>query len=150
MNPIPALIIIGGAGFLLAKLVKAGGAGSLNMVFGSVDVSCSGFLCTSPIFQLNLLVQNPGNTEVVIKSLAGNVYVNGKYSGDVSFFNNLPIKANTETPFPVQVRASAISLITQAIEMIQGKEGIKAEVRLIGNVNVEGVLVPVDLIYKII
>jgi hypothetical protein len=150
LKVIPTLLIVGGAALLLTKAAKAGVATRLNMFIGKIDIACSGFLCTAPIVTLNLIVQNPTEDQLTIRSLAAKFFVNAQYVGDIFFFNNLPLVPMAETPFPVEARISAASVLSQVVSIIKGEQGIAAEMRMTGTCNVEGVNVPVDLQYKII
>jgi len=150
LKAIPALLLVAGGAFLLTKAAKAGVATRLNMFIGKIDIACSGFLCTAPIVTLNLIVQNPTETQLTIRSLSAKFFVNQQYVGDVFFFNNLPLVPMAETPFPVEARISAASVLSQVVAIIKGEQGIAAEMRMTGTCNVEGVNVPVDLQYKIV
>ena len=150
MKPIAVLGLVGVGLYLYSKYKKSAAFQSLNFVLSKADVSCSGFLCTSPRITLILGVQNPTDEEIVVKSLTGNVKLNGTFIGTVSSFNNKPIAANAETPYPVTIDVSASQVLNTIADIFLGRQGLQARIDLQGTVNTEDLLIPLNLTANLI
>ena len=97
----------------------------------------------SPVINVKMLVQNPTNQKIVIKSIVGTLSVGGKFLANISSFGDQTITANSESTLSITARPSAIGvfntlrqLITQPIP---GKQIVFS-----GSANVDGVNIPVE------
>lgn len=147
MRPVTALALSFVGILIFHKLSKASTASRLNFIIQSVKISFQGL---TPVIELLIGVQNPTNDFFTIKSLSGNVDVNGNAAGNVSMFTSTTISANSQTSLPLTIRLSIAEIADQIIEIIRGGAGVAAKIHLDGTINVDGTLLPLDLTYKII
>lgn len=97
----------------------------------------------APVVNIRMLVQNPTNQRVVIKSIVGNLSINGKFLAYVSSFGDQVINPNSESIFNLTARPSAIGVFNTLRQLIT--EPIPGTViSFRGTANVDGVNVPVD------
>lgn len=142
--------IVGVGAFLLHTLQKAAAARTLKMFIDTIDIECGGFLCTSPVVELLTVIQNPSDSDLSLKAVAGDVYLNGSYIGNASSFNIPTIKGGTQQPVTISVRLQIAQIASQLLDLVTGKTGLKGEIRFAGTATGEGVNIPVDLTYKIL
>lgn len=150
MKPLIAIALAGGAFWLYSKITKGAALQSLDVRIADLDVKCAGFLCTQPQLSIGLLTTNPTDTEINLRSVTGNVTVNGQFIGNVTSLNNKPIPGNSQLMYPVSVSLSLGQVLSEAMSIIKGEKGIAANVRFKGTANVEGLNYPIDLGYKIV
>lgn len=142
--------LVGVTAFLIHTLQKAAAAGTLKMFIDNIHVECGGFLCTSPVVELVTVIQNPSSSDLLISSVAGDVYLNGGYIGNASSFNIPPIKARTQTAVNISVRLQVAQIATTLLDLVTGKSALQGEIRFDGTVAGDGLSIPVDLTYKVI
>jgi LEA14-like dessication related protein len=141
-----ALIV--GAGLILWSFIsKSNVINSLRILINRIHVEFSGL---SPVITLYIVVQNPTNDTFTIYSLAGDVYVNGNFVGNVSNFTKFTVERNSQLEVPIVLKLSIVSLISQVVDIVTGKSAAGGTVQLRGNINLDNQQFPVDIAYKII
>ena len=93
-------------------------------------------------------VQNPTSTSLVINSFAGQVYVNGTASGNLSDFTTRTIAANQQTPVQLNFTPSVLGILSDISSAITQSNGLQIELK--GTANVNNVPVPLDLTFQAI
>ena len=97
----------------------------------------------SPVVNVKMLVQNPTNQKIVIKSIVGTLSVGGKFLADVSSFGDQKITPNSESTLSITARPSAIGVFNTFRQLItQPIPG--TQIVFSGSANVDGVNVPVE------
>ena len=150
MNPFLIVGLIGTAVFFLQKWSKAAALQSLNIVVKNFNVSCGGFLCTSPELTVNLLLQNPTDQVINLRSIIANIFVNGQYIGNANALNVKAIAANSQDVYPLTVDLQITTILGEALAILQGDKNIQAVLELKGTVNVEGINYPLNLKFKVV
>jgi LEA14-like dessication related protein len=147
MNPLAVIGLGIAAYYFLSKSQTASAVDKMRFLLSSVKVTFSGL---SPRLNLDVLIQNPTNETVVVKAIAGDVKVNGTKVGAVSSFQTVTIKPVAETTATLIVVIPLAGVATQIINLISGNIPGEAVVNIIGTVNVNGAVVPLDITYKIV
>lgn len=144
-KPLFALVGIAGGALLIGAIAKGAIARNLNFVISGLRI---GGTVLQPILYVVLGAQNPSSLDYTIQSLSGNVFVNGSLIGNASNFNEVTLKANTQTKYEVAVQLSILVVTSTILSLFQGT--IAGNLVIQGTVNVEHVPVPLDVTYKII
>lgn len=97
----------------------------------------------SPTVTVDIAVQNPTNQRVVLKSLAGSVYVNDKYLANVASFGNQYIEPNSESILKLTARPSGLGVFQSVKQLLTQPMGT-IQVRFSGSANVDGTNVPIE------
>jgi LEA14-like dessication related protein len=147
MNP---LVLLVGGGLLiwyLQKKEQASATDALQFIISDIKGGGSFF---QPELNITILAQNPTDTTIPIKSMAGEVFVNNEKVGNVSNFQPFDIAANREVPFTIKCRPSIVGIFTTIMDIIDGTAGIAASVKIAGTINVDGTIVPMQLTQNIV
>jgi LEA14-like dessication related protein len=105
----------------------------------------------TPVIDIYVGVQNPTGGTFTVQSVAGKVYVNENYLGDLSSFTLTTVKPNQQTFFVATLRMSLIGLASEVYNAItEGLSTVTFNMKFNGTVNVNSVPVPVALGYRII
>ena len=96
-----------------------------------------------PTFTVEIAVQNPTNQRVVLKSLAGSVYVQDKYLGNVASFGDQFIEPNSESILKLTARPNAMGVFSSIKELLTQPVG-SVSVRFTGSANVDGTNIPIE------
>jgi LEA14-like dessication related protein len=144
-KPLFALVGIAGGVLLIGAIAKGAIARNLNFVITGLRI---GGTVLQPVLYVILGVQNPSSLDYTIQSLSGNVYVNGSLIGNASKFDEVTLKANSQTKYEIAVQMSILVVSTTILALFQGT--IAGNLVIQGTVNVEHVPVPIDVTYKII
>lgn len=144
MNPLLTITLIGASVILLSRLGTAGAADRLKFVFQKISAEFKDALSLQ--INVDIAIQNPTSTSFVIKSFAGDLFVNNYYIGNVSNFTATQIQGNTQTTYRVAIQVSTLSLPAPVISILQNFTGLTA--KLDGTINVDDLGVPLTLEYK--
>lgn len=144
MNPLLTITLIGAGVILLSRLGTAGAADRLKFVFQKISAEFKDALSIQ--INVDIVIQNPTSTSFIIKSFAGDLFVNDYYIGNVSNFTATQIKGNTQTTYRVAIQVSTLSLPAPVISILQNFTGLTA--KLDGTINVDDLGVPLTLEYK--
>lgn len=131
--------IVGGAAalYFLARFQFSKKA---NFIFQSVK---PGGTVLQPLVNIKMLVQNPTNQRVVIKSIVGSVYVDEKFLAYVSSFGDQVIEGNAESVLNLTARPGALGVFQTLKQLVTQPIG-SIQVRFSGSANVDGVNVPIE------
>lgn len=144
---LPAALVFVAGLILLSKFAKGGAIATLNYNISGIRFNFSGLV---PVLSINIAVQNTSNQSVLISSLAGDLYINGDHTSNISSFEPLNIPANSEAVYTITARLSLTGAISNLIDIVNGRLKATANIRFTGHINIEQLQVPVDLTYKII
>lgn len=97
----------------------------------------------APKVNISMLVQNPTNQRVVIKSIVGSVYVGGKFLAYVSSYGDQVIEGNAESVLNLTARPTAVGVFQSLKELVTQPLGT-IEIRFSGTANVDGINVPIE------
>lgn len=139
---IAALLIAG------VYFTKASAAKNLKFFISSVSAEMQG---ATPVIVLQVMIQNPTNEAYQINALVGNLSTNSGYLiGNVSGFQPVPVAAQSQQLYNVNVRVNLIGTALDIFNLVSNGQGLTQIVRFDGAINVSGVVVPVELDYKIL
>jgi LEA14-like dessication related protein len=147
MNKTKALLLTAGAGLALFAFKKKDAADSLTFYPDRVAASMDGI---TPEIVLRLAVENPSSTGFQVDSFVGSLYTNGYLIGNASSFSVTNVAPKSVSYFTVIIRLSVISLAADVYNTIVNKTGLSQAIKLVGKANVDGVLVPISIDYKIL
>ncbi len=134
-------------GIILYSLFRKGAAlGTLNFYPGTVkDIE---FDNSVPVMTLGLVVQNTSNQYFNLNSIAGNVYANDKYVGNVSSFIVQHIPANSQTTIFLNLRMNLIGIVTDIINAFT-THNTSQVLKLEATANIDTLQVPVNISYTV-
>ncbi len=140
-----AILLIGGvvAGWYLLRARAAG-----RLVFFPGNVQSMAFEGVTPVAYLDFIVQNTSNADLVLNSVAGNVYANGNLVGNISQFQPQVIPGNSEIRFPVAVRFQLIGIVNDIIRSFQ-MGNFHQDLSIEGTANAQGIPVRIDLKFTV-
>ena len=95
-----------------------------------------------PLVAIKMMVQNPTNQRVVVKSIVGSLSVNGKFLAYVSSFGDQTIQPNAESVLNLTARPSAVGVFQSFKQLITQPIG-SVQISFSGSANVDGVNVPI-------
>lgn len=139
-------------GLALAGLVAWGllaakrASGALNYYVSKVALSFEG---VTPVLRLDITTQNPSNHSFIIKSIAGDLLVDGQKVGNASVFQTITIPETSVQIIPVYVRLSPLAVVSDLVRIITQGSGIPKEISFKGFINVNDIVADLDLTYKI-
>jgi hypothetical protein len=125
------LLILAAAGAALIFFRKAAAAGAAKLLFRGIRLSGKGLKRT---LTLNFAVQNASNGSVNLRSITGEIYVNGKQIADFSNFKDQRISARSESPVSVNVSLSA-SILQLLFTKGWLKQGVNYQIKGISNID---------------
>lgn len=137
----PILWIIAGA----AALFLAGrGLLSKNLQYRLDTIRLRGGVL-QPIIEIALAIQNPTRQRAIVRSVVGEVYVEGNFVANISFFGETIIKPNAETVITIQARPSATGAFALLKDVLTREGSKKFVAKVKGSINVDGITVPLDI-----
>lgn len=140
-----ALLLIGGvAGLWFLTKSRA----AQRLVFYPGDIQGMAFEDMTPMAYLDIIVQNTSNADLTVNSIAGSAYANGFLVGNISNFQGVTIRRNSESRLPVTVRFNLIGLANDLINAWQ-TGSLRQDITIEGTANAEGFAVPLDLKFSI-
>ena len=137
----------------IAYLLLKGGstlynASRLNFYVAKIVPRLQG---VTPVLDIYIGVQNPTGGTFTVQSAVGKVYANDNFLGDLSSFTLTTVKPNAQTFFIASLRMSLIGLAQEVYNAISGGlSTVSFNLKFNGTVNVNGVPVPIALMYRII
>jgi len=149
MNLKPLIAVGAGAGllYLVANLQKGQAVTNLGFSIGSVKI---GLIGVTPVLDIVVKISNTSNQQFSVNALYGQVYVNDISAGAVEAFTPVVVKPIAQTDYPLRVRLGIAGIAKQIIDIIQGKSQVQANVRFMGSANVDTLVFPVDVQYRIL
>lgn len=94
------------------------------------------------------IVSNPTSDTIRVRSVVGEVYVNGNKLGNVESFETVDILPNAKTTLNVEVRIMALQLVKTVEQLTQKKLAI--EIGFTGTLNINNRPTPMQIVDKII
>lgn len=98
----------------------------------------------TPVFVLNVAIQNPSNTSFTITSLAGNLYANDEYVGNVSSFVTATVGPSKEIVYPLNIVLSLLGATSDLVKIFSGG-GVTQMILFEGTVNANGIAADITL-----
>lgn len=139
--------LLAAGGVLIYNAITKGRAATLlNFFPRSVDKIA--FKGLSPEISFTLLCQNTSNQVINFNSLAGDLYSNGYYIGNLSHFIRHQIPGNSEVAIKLTARLAMIGIVQDIVKAFQGG-GFTQMVEFKGQANIDKYQVPVTFKYKI-
>ena len=134
-------ILIAGAIFGVGYYILKKRALGNNARFSFDAIKLSG---TNIIVTLGIL--NPVNSNAILKSMVGDLSINGDIIATGSTFDAVTIKPNTKTQFNITFFPIATGILSTLRNIIKkGLKNIKA--KFVGTANINGFNMPIDLTY---
>jgi len=135
-----------GAIIALTAFSKAKAAGTLNFYPEGVrSITLDGI---TPIISLGLVIQNPSSSSFQVKSLVGNLSANGFIIGNVSTYQAVTVRANSQSVLVLNVRLSILGIVGDIIKAFNG-EGVQQIMTFKAWANVDNYSAPITISYKI-
>lgn len=149
--PLKASHVIFGVGalVLVGLLAAKRAAGFLSYYINKVGIRFEGFPIPAPILKLDVVAQNPSNELFVIRSIAGDAFIDNSKIGSVSMFQTINIPPNATATIPVEIRLSLTAVVSDLVNLIQSGSGIPKTIQLKGYVNANAVTSDLNLNYQI-
>lgn len=142
-----ALILLSIAGVVVYSLLRKGG-GIKNLRFFPGAIKKITWNGTMPVLEFSLGVQNTSNQSFTIKSVAGNIYANGTYIGNVGAFSPQNVAPNSQAMVTLLFRLQLTGVVNNIIDAINSgtfKQTLKMDLI----VNVDNLQVPVNFDIKV-
>lgn len=148
MSSLKTGLLIGGALLAYNALTKGAALAQLNFYPGKVTgIKFDG---STPVLSFILTVQNTSNQNIVLRSIAGNLFANGYLIGNVASFIPVNIGPNSQTNLFLTVRLSLIGVVTDVINALNNTGlGLHQVIELQSTANVDRYQIPVNISYKI-
>lgn len=142
------LLLLGAAVFALVYFSKASAAHNLKFFIATVSAEMQG---ATPVIVLQVMIQNPTNEAYQVNALVGNLSTSTGYLiGNVSGFTPVPIAAQSQQLYNVNVRVNLIGTALDIFNLVSNGQGLTQIVKFDGAINVSGLVVPIELDYKIL
>jgi hypothetical protein len=130
----------------LVMFGKVRAASTLLILPGSV--SALAYENGSPVIDLSLIVQNTSTLGFTIESLAGQVFFNNTYVGNVSNFVPVHVAGNSQTVVPVRLKLFILGAVNEITKAIIYKNAERV-IQLRGYVNAGLFRAPVEVSFTI-
>lgn len=115
---------------------------SQKITFGIRGVRVGGGLF-NPTITIDLAIQNPTNQRANVRSIVGEVSVNGQYIANVTAFGQQTIQPNSESIIKLSARPSASGVGQFLISIFQQKQK-SIVTNFTGTANIDGVTYPIN------
>jgi hypothetical protein len=146
LNTLTTAAVAAGAIIALTAFSKAKAAGTLN--FYPEGVRSLSFDGITPVISIGLVIQNPSSNSFQIKSLVGNLSANGFLIGNVSTYQPVTVRPNSQSVLVLNVRLSILGVVTDIINAFQGN-GVQQIMNFKAWANVDNYSAPITITYKI-
>lgn len=97
--------------------------------------------------QVTFNIHNPNTRDAVVKSVVGDVYVNNSKVARVQTYNQVVVRGNASTTYPVLTKLNPVRAFQSIVEMVKGVAG--STVRFVGTANIDDVAQPINASYTI-
>jgi LEA14-like dessication related protein len=141
------MLLLGAVGLMAFIFISKAKAAS-TLIFLPGGINSISFENATPVVDLSLIVQNTSSSGFTLESMAGNLYCDGTYIGNLSSFIPIDIAGNSESIVNVRARLQLIGIINEIIAAITNKN-ISKTIQLRGNANAGFVRAPIDVAFKI-
>lgn len=96
----------------------------------------------NPKVYVTINLQNPTNQNFNINSIDGTLFLNNEEFGYISLKDKKVLKRNTTEEIDIEIRLLALTSIKTIIDIIKKKNIKNTKLRIQGNANVDGIVVP--------
>ncbi len=135
------ILLLAGAGLVAYEFQQLGTA-SQTVQFQFAGVTFNGLTSLN----VQLLIQNISNIQCTVNALSGQILLNDGQIGNISDFQPVNIAARSQQVINVIMSLNILSL-PGAIQQLINNPGSSLDFEIIGNANVNGLILPFDL-YK--
>lgn len=105
----------------------------------------------NPTIVIDVMAQNPTTSNYQLYSLIGKLYFNDSEIGNISYYTPVAVVPNAQTKIAIPVRVSLLGAGAQLYAYYSGSQKLsKADLRIVGTVNVDNIPAPIDLTFSII
>ena len=121
-----------------------------NLVFRLSDVKPSGSL-KDPKIIISVNVSNPSNQKATIKAVAGTLYLDDKEISVINTTTTQIIEPQTDSTLRIEAKPQIFGIVKLLQELYSKakRKKIKPNFRFEGNINVNGVLLPINESYNL-
>lgn len=149
MNLKPLIIVAAGAGvaYALSNMKKGAAVANLGFSIGKVKI---GIIGITPVLDITVKIGNTSNQTFNVNALYGQVYVNNIAAGSVESYTPTVIQPIAQTDYPLRLRLGIAGIAKQIVDIVQGKSAVAADIRFIGTANVDTLVFPIDINYRIL
>lgn len=95
-----------------------------------------------------LIISNPTSDKITVRSVVGEIYINGYKLGNAESFTTTEILPNAKTTLYVEVRLMALQVYKMMTDLVNKK--IVLEVGFTGSVNINNKVVPMQIVDKVL
>lgn len=145
-SSIVPFLLAGGGIFAVVMIGKISTLKALSFKIKGVRFDASD---SDPLLFLDIGIQNPTARTITIKAISGTVSVDQNNVARVSQDKTATILPFNETLYTVPFRIDLTNTIQKIVDLIQNGT-TETVVRFIGSVNLEGILFPVNVSYKLL
>lgn len=142
----PALVLIALAALGLFAFSKKHAIDVLNYYIPSITAHLDG---ATPVLRLLIAIQNPGNDTFSVTAIVGNIFIDGKLIGNVSSYARAIVPGPGEVRYPLDLRISLAGVALDVYNFFSAGIGGSHELKFSGYLNGNGLVLPVDLSYKV-
>lgn len=100
-------------------------------------------------FRVAVIISNPTSEAITVRSVVGEVYVNGKKVGTVESFETTVIQPNAKTTLYLELRILAMQMYDTILDLVND-EKINIELGMTGTINVDNRPWPIHLSYEMV
>ena len=134
--------IVGGAALIALYFVSKGSAAKKLLIsFKDITIGKITGVKIPDIF-IRFRVVNPTSTPLQVKSIAGQIFLNGYLFTTVQNLELINIPGNTETIYQVKVLPPGLTAFLAIYKLIKDKQNADIEFR--GTINTTGVTLPIN------
>jgi len=126
---------------------KQSALGSLN--FYPAGIKKLDFDGATPVITVSLVAQNTSNKDFTLNSIAGNLFADSYFVGNLSSFGQpFTIRSNAQTPIDLEIRLQIIGLANNIIQALTQND-FSVNLELDAWANIDGLQVPINQKFKI-
>lgn len=100
-------------------------------------------------FRIAIIISNPTSDNIVVRSVVGEVYLNGKKIGTVESFERTDIAPNAKTTIYLELRLLALQVYDTILDFVNNDK-INIDLGMTGTINVNDRPWPVHLSYDVV
>lgn len=141
------LLLAAGAGVILLMLSRGQAAKNLKVYFKDLYLKGKRGISLPDIF-LRFNVVNGSNTGMEIRSIVGDLLINNNVISSVQQLEKISIAANSSTVVTVKLDTPPFNVAMQIVDFIVNKRK-NVTVGFDGNINAQGVLIPINQTIKL-
>jgi LEA14-like dessication related protein len=141
------LAIAGGGIFAVFMIGKIHALKSLSFKLRNVRFDLSS---SDPLLFLDIGIVNPTGKTITVKQISGTISVDQQNIATVFQNSVVTVQPFNETPYTVPFQIQVESAVSEVIRLLSPGTMAETVVRFVGSVNLEGILFPVNVSYKLV